>query len=283
MAGSIRGVRNSVNESFMHDVASTADENIRRAGLTAGFTLIELSIVLVIIGLIVGGVLVGQDLIHAAAVRATISQIENYNTAVNTFYTKYNGLPGDCANCGALGLVSRGSLPGEGDGNGVIQGYAGSTAGYWECTGETTVFWVDLSTAGLIDGGFNTARETACPSASPKTTPISTPSLNDFFPQAKLGRGNYIYVWSGGYGTNSGGAGPDGMNYFGVSAVQWIGNGSMVAWQGMTVWEASSIDTKIDDGLPQTGNVTALYIDDNDTQALWASGNAQTDDGAQAQ
>ena len=42
-----------------------------------GFTLIELSIVLVIIGLIVGGVLVGQDLIRAAQVRATISQIES--------------------------------------------------------------------------------------------------------------------------------------------------------------------------------------------------------------
>ena len=42
-----------------------------------GFTLIEMSIVLVIIGLVVGGVLVGQDLIRAAYERAQISQIEN--------------------------------------------------------------------------------------------------------------------------------------------------------------------------------------------------------------
>ena len=61
----------------------------------AGFTLIELSIVLVIIGLIVGGVLTGQDLIRAAEIRATIGQYEKYNTAVNTFRTKYNGIPGD--------------------------------------------------------------------------------------------------------------------------------------------------------------------------------------------
>ena len=60
-----------------------------------GFTLIELSIVLVIIGLIVGGVLVGQDLIRASEVRATITQIEKYNTAVNTFHAKFNAIPGD--------------------------------------------------------------------------------------------------------------------------------------------------------------------------------------------
>ncbi len=53
-----------------------------------GFTLIELSIVLVIIGLIVGGVLVGQDLIKAAETRATVGQVEKYNAAVNTFRTK---------------------------------------------------------------------------------------------------------------------------------------------------------------------------------------------------
>ena len=60
-----------------------------------GFTLIELSIVLVIIGLIVGGVLVGRDMIQAATIRAQVAQIEKYNAAVNTFRLKYNGLPGD--------------------------------------------------------------------------------------------------------------------------------------------------------------------------------------------
>ena len=56
---------------------------------SSDFTLIEMSIVLVIIGLIVGGVLVGQDLIRAAYVRAQVSQIEKFNTALNTFYGKY--------------------------------------------------------------------------------------------------------------------------------------------------------------------------------------------------
>jgi prepilin-type N-terminal cleavage/methylation domain-containing protein len=60
-----------------------------------GFTLIELSIVLIVIGLIVGGILVGQNLINAAAIRAQVSQIEKYNTAANTFREKYGYLPGD--------------------------------------------------------------------------------------------------------------------------------------------------------------------------------------------
>src|ERR1035438_8206439 len=95
---------------------------------TAAFTLIEMSIVLVIIGLVVGGILVGQNLIAAAGVRATISQIEKYNTAVNTFRTKYDALPGDMNASVAkqFGFVARGTQPGEGDGNGIIEGINGA-------------------------------------------------------------------------------------------------------------------------------------------------------------
>lgn len=65
---------------------------------TSGFTLIELSIVLVIIGLVIGGILVGQDLIKAAELRATISQKEKFDSAVNTFRNKFGGKPGDLSN-----------------------------------------------------------------------------------------------------------------------------------------------------------------------------------------
>ena len=60
-----------------------------------GFTLVEMSIVLVIIGLIVGGVLVGQDLVKGAQIRATVAQLQQYDAAINTFRGKYDQFPGD--------------------------------------------------------------------------------------------------------------------------------------------------------------------------------------------
>lgn len=87
-----------------------------------GFTLIELAIVLVIIGLVVGSVLVGRDLIHVAMLRAQISDLIKYETAVRTFQGKYNALPGDMANATSL-------IPGvthNGDGDGKIDNEAGA-------------------------------------------------------------------------------------------------------------------------------------------------------------
>ena len=65
---------------------------------TSGFTLVELSIVLVILGLLVGGVLAGQSLIHAAELRAISTELTNYKTAIGAFRDKYLAIPGDMNN-----------------------------------------------------------------------------------------------------------------------------------------------------------------------------------------
>jgi prepilin-type N-terminal cleavage/methylation domain-containing protein len=67
----------------------------RTSRIRSGFTLIEISIVLVIVGLIIGGIIIGRDMIRSAAVRAGTSQITQYNTEVRTFQLKFNGMPGD--------------------------------------------------------------------------------------------------------------------------------------------------------------------------------------------
>lgn len=235
-----------------------------------GFTLIELSIVLVIIGLIVGGVLVGQDLIRAAEVRAQISQIEKYNTAVNTFRGKYNALPGDIKDpdASSFGFAPRGTQPGQGDGNGLMEGYwVANKYGYCISGGETAMFWVDLTTANgvnvdLIDGAFSAASPTA-------GAAVAAANLSAYFPAAKVGGGNYIYVWSGGWSGN------DGNNYFGLSTVVDVSNGcypsAALNNASIPVQLAYSIDKKIDDGFPQSGNVMAMY--DGSGVSNWAGTN----------
>ena len=241
------------------------------------FTLIELSIVLVIIGLIVGGVLVGQDLIKAAEVRAQISQIEKYQTAVNTFRGKYDALPGDISAAAAsqFGFAPRGQYAGEGDGNGVLEGVISNAPynnyGIVVATGEPVMFWVDLSAAHLIDGSFSTASSTVVPGAD-----ITASNIDLYLPQAKIGRGNYLYVYSGSY--FNGGYFNLGVNYFGLSAVNGILASSQDGFIGSTptipVAMAYCIDKKIDDGLPQSGSVMAWYLNGNQ---FWTDGtNAST-------
>lgn len=103
-----------------------------------GFTLVEIAIVLVIIGLLIGGVLKGQAMIQNAKVKRVVKSAEELRAAVYTFYDKYGMFPGD------ENLAT--SPPGDtndGDGLGTINGT------------EYYMVFQDLVLAGIIDGTYN--------------------------------------------------------------------------------------------------------------------------------
>jgi len=109
-----------------------------------GFTLIEIAIVLVIIGLLLGGVLKGQELINTARVRALNNSVDGITAAWFSFQDRYRAFPGDY-----LDAKSKVNLPGAlagGDGNGLV-----------DDGDERGRVWTHLEAAGYITGGYSGA------------------------------------------------------------------------------------------------------------------------------
>jgi prepilin-type N-terminal cleavage/methylation domain-containing protein len=222
-----------------------------------GFTLIELSIVLVIIGLLVGGVLVGQDMIKAAELRALISQIEKYNTAINTFQNKYNAKPGDitakaagqAAQFGLSYETILGGNVGHGDGNGLIEGGA---AGATNLVGETLYLWKHLGEANLVDGSYGIVGSSAPDSPDTTGTPSgAVTNVQQSLPASKLKPAGSIVVYS-----------EASFNYYQVTPITGITTAGAYSFggSGMTPVQAYNIDAKIDDGAPMTGTVLARAL-----------------------
>ena len=119
-----------------------------------GFTLIELAIVLVIIGLLLGGVLRGQALIDSAKVKNMASDFRNIQVYIYGYQDKYKAIPGD--DIKAVGNVGAGTTE-IGNGNGKIDGnWNTSTA-----TDESLMFWLHVRKAGLATGSTTLAATSA--------------------------------------------------------------------------------------------------------------------------
>lgn len=125
-----------------------------------GFTLIEIAIVLVIIGLLLGGILKGQELITNARVRNLISQQDGIKAAFFGFQDRYRALPGDYTLATTnIPAVSTNAACGSGNGNG--NGQVGSA------NAENILAWDHLSKAGFITGSFTCGGATESPTSAP--------------------------------------------------------------------------------------------------------------------
>jgi len=108
-----------------------------------GFTLVEIAIVLVIIGLLLGGILKGQEMITQAKIKNVMSDFTGISAAYHGYQDRYRVLPGDDS-----GAASRWSGATSGNGNGIVAGAYNSTT----ATDESRLWWDHLRRAGFVSG-----------------------------------------------------------------------------------------------------------------------------------
>lgn len=135
--------------------------NIKKMGSQKGFTLIEIAIVLVIIGLLLGGVLQGQQLIENSRVRSAVNDFNGTAAAAFSYVDRYGRFPGDDGPNAAL--VARGTswtgITGGGV-NGILDGAIGTT---FTGAGEVGYFWQHLRASGFIAGNPQNSAVAALP------------------------------------------------------------------------------------------------------------------------
>ena len=195
-----------------------------------GFTLIELSIVLIIIGLLVAGVVGGQSLIHQAKLRSVVVDINTHNTALNIFRLEYDYYPGDLPNATdywPTQCVDDGTNTCNGNGNGEIIDATGS---------ESIRVWQHLTLAGinqfsgtgLIGSGY---------------------VAGDNVPGSAIEGGAFLVYSVGQWSTVANG-------------VVFSGNNSNHNFLGGAVFtppDAHSVDRKMDDGIPTSGLLQGMW------------------------
>ena len=112
-----------------------------------GFTLVEIAIVLVIIGLLLGGILKGQEMITQAKIKNVMADYSGISAAYHGYQDRYRAIPGDDPGATRWGFTAPTSA-----GNGVITGYYNTNT----ATDETRLWWDHLRSAGFVSGSAGT-------------------------------------------------------------------------------------------------------------------------------
>lgn len=229
-----------------------------------GFTLVELAIVMTIIGLLIGGILKGQELMQNARTTATIAQVRAFEAAATTFRDSYASLPGDLPNAstrvpGCSDYSTFCDVPIATAGNNRV----GDPAWDWTTVqasvlsgtntveDETTLFWVHLAQADLISGiATNQALEGA------------NPAFGISHPQARIAGGFIVGNVDGATaqpGSTMTAGYPAGLVTVLVNSPT-TALGTTTGDQALSAARAQQIDTKMDDGRPSAGSVQAYGV-----------------------
>ncbi len=217
-----------------------------------GFSLVELSIVLVILGLLTGGILAGRSLIRASELRAVGTEHSRWITATRAFQDKYLGLPGDLTNATAFwgkDATNCNSHTGTAAANGVCNGNGNTTlnaptaSGGW---GEEYQFWRQLSFAGLIEGSYSGLSGSAG---------LTDTEVGMNAPASKLGKAG----WSTGALLNyPGDSGTFAYNYRNFLMFGNPSTTNRTFVSALRPEEAWNLDSKVDDGMPGRGKLMML-------------------------
>ncbi|PIR34415.1 MAG: hypothetical protein COV36_00900 [Alphaproteobacteria bacterium CG11_big_fil_rev_8_21_14_0_20_44_7] len=217
-----------------------------------GFTLVELSIVLVIIGLLIGGILVVQSMIENANMKATIRQVQQVHILAQQFKDKTKYLPGDLPNAYSLfaGACGINAIPNSSAPNGRCNGNGNKSITWGGTALENYIFWEHLYLMGMLDTAytgdgytFGTLNVEGMPGVNIMELPFKAVGSN--------------YSNPGGLSVNSG---IDSSAYrLEVSAARSAGGCAPQCDGILYSVDVGAYDQKIDDGVSSAGIVQGYY------------------------
>lgn len=250
----------------------------------AGFTLVELAVVLTVIALMIGGILVGRSLIRSAELQSVISDVSRFKQAAKLFRDKYKFLPGDFPNAAAIWgtdtSCDTGAVPNidgtaanhdrkqatcGGNGNGYIAGYNSAQPSQWptpSVVGSTSAnreairAWQHLANAKLVEGAYSGAASDITGGYEPDVNVPEGPDEAGFAlfhsspisPDGETPGGlSVVNVYPSAYGHIIG---------FGNGRGNQIRKG--MVRPALSAADAVDIDGKVDDGKPAAGDVLSF-------------------------